>query len=329
MRTRTKIILATLLLLIAGLVAAVAIGFRPSSHPTKTASIGVASDTSKLDALIDVPGPITVESVVGAQWEVDRSGLINLDHPTAKAAGLEDGPEAIQVFVHVLRHPTRGVFLIDSGIEKALRDDPERAAIRGLVAKVMKTEKMVVEHDTASVVNAEGGKIAGVFLTHLHLDHVSGLQDVPKGTPIYAGPGETATRAFLHAFVQGSIDRSLEGHDPLAELEFSPDSSGEFAGVLDLFGDGSVFALWVPGHTPGSVAYLARTTTGPVLFVGDACHTKWGWENEVEPGSFSHDRPESAMSLKKLAGLVKKHPAIRVRLGHQSLTHANEPTASR
>lgn len=326
MKTRTKILLATLLL-VAGLGAAIVIGFRPSTHPTKTSSLGVPSDTAKMEALIDVPGPVTVETVVGAEWQVDRSGLINLDHSKAKAAGLTDGLEPIQVNVHVLRHPTRGVFLVDSGIEKALRDDPERAAIRGVVAKFMKIEKMVVEHDTASVVSAEGGKIAGVLLTHLHLDHVSGLPDVPKGTPIYAGPGETTTRAFLHAFVQGSTDRALAGHEPIEELPLAqgpapaPDSD-DFAGVLDLFGDGSVFALWVPGHTPGSVAYLARTPTGPVLFVGDACHTKWGWENEVEPGSFSHDRPASAVSLKKLEALVKKHPTMRVRLGHQSLDDA-------
>lgn len=319
MKTRTKILLASLLLVVAALAAAITIGFRPSTHPTKPSSLGVVSDASKMEALIDVPGPLTAETIVGAQWQVDRSGLINLDHPKAKAAGLVDGLEPIQVNVHVVRHPTRGVFLIDSGIEKALRDDPEHAAIRGPVAKFMKIEKMVVEHDTASVVAAEGGKIAGVLLTHLHLDHVSGLQDVPKGTPIYAGPGETATRDFLHAFVQGSTDRALAGHEPIEELAFSADASETFDGVLDLFGDGSLFAIWVPGHTAGSVAYLARTTSGPVLFVGDACHTKWGWENEVEPGSFSHDRPRSAESLKKLEGLVKKHPRIDVRLGHQSL----------
>jgi len=33
------------------------------------------------------------------------------------------------------------------------------------------------------------------------------------------------------------------------------DPSGLFAGVLDVFGDGSFWALWVPGHTPGSTAY--------------------------------------------------------------------------
>jgi N-acyl homoserine lactone hydrolase len=92
---------------------------------------------------------------------------------------------------------------------------------------------------------------------------------------------------------------------------------GLFDGVLDVFGDGSLWAIWVPGHTPGTIAYLARTLTGPVLLVGDACHTAWGWEHDVEPGSFSVDRAKGAESLARLERFVARHPKIDVRLGHQ------------
>jgi hypothetical protein len=51
--------------------------------------------------------------------------------------------------------------------------------------------------------------------------------------------------------------------------------------------------------------------------VGDACHTSWGWDHGVEPGTFSKDQPESAESLQQLQALVKRHPTIDVRLGHQ------------
>ena len=87
--------------------------------------------------------------------------------------------------------------------------------------------------------------------------------------------------------------------------------------MLDLFGDGTVFAIASPGHTPGSTAYVVRTPRGPVLVVGDACHTRWGWDNHVEPGTFSSDRPRSHDSLEALHALVARHPGIDVRLGHQ------------
>jgi glyoxylase-like metal-dependent hydrolase (beta-lactamase superfamily II) len=86
-----------------------------------------------------------------------------------------------------------------------------------------------------------------------------------------------------------------------------------------VFGDGSLFALHVPGHTRGSLAFLARTPRGPVLLVGDACHTAWGWKNGVEPGEFSTDGPRSAESLARLLDLARRHPSIDVRLGHQPL----------
>lgn len=46
--------------------------------------------------------------------------------------------------------------------------------------------------------------------------------------------------------------------------------------VVDIFVDGSAFAISVPGHTPGSTAYVLRATKGPILLTGETCHTRWG-----------------------------------------------------
>jgi hypothetical protein len=64
-----------------------------------------------------------------------------------------------------------------------------------------------------------------------------------------------------------------------------------------------------------------------VLLTGDACHTAWGWEHGVEPGTFSDDQQESAVSLDRLRQLAAKHPTMQVRLGHQAL--ARGPVAAR
>lgn len=313
-----KVTLGIAVVLVALATGVSVVGFRPTSHAVEPAVVGVARSTADLEAVVDEPGPVTVETVAGADWEVDRSGLINLDNP--KAAALSDGAEPIQIFFHALRHPTHGLYIIDTGVERALRDDPEHAAIRGPVASFMHVEKMHVRTDTATWLAQQPQPLAGVFLTHLHLDHVSGIPDVPKGTPIYAGPGETSERRVLNLVVQPIIDRALEGQAPIREWQFAPDPSGNFEGVLDVFGDGSVWALFVPGHTAGSTAYLARTPDGPVLFLGDACHTAWGWEHGVEPGTFSADKPKSAESLARLRAFVDKHPQIRVQPGHQTLS---------
>jgi len=163
----------------------------------------------------------------------------------------------------------------------------------------------------------EDEPLAGVFLTHLHLDHVLGVPDVPAGTPLYVGPGEADGSRFLHAFTQGTTDRALEGHDALRELPFEPDPDGRFAGVLDVFGDGSLFAILSPGHTTGMTAFVLRTTDGPVLLTGDVSHTAWGFTHGVGPGDYTQDHEPGEESLAALRALADRHPTMRVQPGHQ------------
>lgn len=288
-----------------------------SGHAVKPSTLGAVQPASALEAVIDLPGPVTLETVNSADWLVPLSGLLNLEHPKAVAAGLHDHDEPMQIYFHVLRHPKHGVFLVDTGVPRAFRDDPASSGVGWLVRRELHLEKMTFRTPLADWLAKEPARLAGVFLTHLHIDHIAGMPDVPRGTPLYAGPGETDHTAFVHLALAGSIDGLLEGHAPIAEWQFQPDPDQRFAGVLDVFGDGSVWALYAPGHTPGSTAYLVRTPDGPVLLVGDNCHTRWGWDHGVEPGEFTLDRPRNAVSLEQLQDLVARHPKVQVRLGHQ------------
>ena len=297
----------------------VSTGCLTTSHPHQPSALGQPSRTSALLSVIDVPGPLEVETVSSADWVVDRGGLIDLDDPRAKAAGLKAGDEPIQVFFHVIRHPTRGTFIVDSGMERALRDAPEKAALRGLVTRFMKRDQLHIRVALGDWLAAHDNKLDGVFMTHLHLDHIAGLPDVPRGTPIYVGPHEAEERNAMNSVLAGSLDRALAGQAPLSEWNFAPDPDGRFAAVVDVFGDGSLWAIATPGHTKGATAYLARTTHGPVLMTGDTCHTAWGWQHHVAPGSFTADHKANVDSLQRLQQLVAEHPRIDVRLGHQRL----------
>jgi N-acyl homoserine lactone hydrolase len=292
-----------------------------TSHPVQPAELGTASSTDALLAVIDQPGPIQLETVSSADWTIDRSGLINLEHPKAKAAGLQDGMETIQIYFHALRHPERGLFIVDTGVETALRDDPDSAAVNGRVADAFGVERMKFHKPLGEYLKDAGTPLRGVLLTHMHADHILGLPDVPDEATLYVGAGEASARAVANIVVQGITNHLLEHKAALQELKFQPDRSGRFDGVIDLFGDKSLWAIAVPGHTVGSVAYLARTPEGPVLMTGDTCHTAWGWQNEVEPGGFSVDPEKNVRNLKLLEQLVREHPATSVRLGHQALVN--------
>ena len=186
-----------------------------------------------------------------------------------------------------------------------------------MTGKLAHLEKMRTRTLTGDWLAAQHEPLRGVFLTHLHLDHVLGLRDLPSGAAVMVGAGDAKARSFENLFMSGVYDDALTGKGPLQELTFRPDPSGLFAGVLDVFGDGTFWAIAVPGHTAGSAAFVARTPSGPVLLTGDACHTKWGWDHGVEPGTFSVDRKKSAESLAALQKLAARHPAMIIRLGHQ------------
>ncbi|HZH02398.1 MAG TPA: MBL fold metallo-hydrolase, partial [Myxococcaceae bacterium] len=175
-----------------------------SHHPTQEAALGTPRRSAELVAVIDKPGPLKVETVIAADWKVDRAGLINLDHPRARAAHLEDGAEPVQIFFHVLRHPTRGTFIIDTGLERAVRDDPDNSVFGGfLVEKAMHREWLEVRLPLGDWLTKEAKPLQGVLLTHLHLDHIAGLPDLPAGPGVYAGPGETSARAAMNLLGRG------------------------------------------------------------------------------------------------------------------------------
>jgi glyoxylase-like metal-dependent hydrolase (beta-lactamase superfamily II) len=315
MTKRNVYIVSSICLTVSG--ALLAQGCVASGHPAAPAQWGRSSSSRDFEATLGTPGPIQVETVASATWQVPLEGMLNLDHPTAKAAGLQSSDQPISIYFHALRHPTRGLFIVDTGVEHAFKSDPERALVRGFMAKAAKVDTIEVKLDLKTWLAQQPEPLAGVFLTHLHLDHILGMPDVPRGTPVFTGPGEARSSGVLNLFTRPITDRAFEGHATFAEWQFQPDPEQRFAGVLDVFGDASLWALHVPGHTPGSTAFLARTPQGPVLIAGDACHTSWGWQHGVEPGTFSKDAEESAESFKTLQELVKRHPNIDVRLGHQ------------
>jgi glyoxylase-like metal-dependent hydrolase (beta-lactamase superfamily II) len=306
------------LLLISGAALALLLqGCTLTDHPLGKPALGKASSSAAMERLIDQPGPIQMETVISADWSVSLAGLLNLESPEATQAGLKDRDEPIQIYAHLLLHPQRGNFIVDTGLSQKLLDDPGKEGVNWLIQKVMHTEKIKLRKSTAEMQQSMGGKLSGVFFTHLHLDHILGMPDIANDVPLYIGATESSGTSFKNMFVRGATDQLLKDKQPLQEWHFQSDPQDKFEGIVDVFEDGSVFAISVPGHSPGSTAFLIRTTNGPMLLTGDACITRWGWEHTVEPGDFTADHERNLKNLKSMKELVARHPQIEVRLGHQ------------
>ncbi|MSQ84109.1 MAG: hypothetical protein EXR77_14700 [Myxococcales bacterium] len=61
----------------------------------RAADLGKPIRAAEMEAQLDLPGPVTVDTIVAADLVVSLAGLVNLSHPKAKAAGLVDREEPI------------------------------------------------------------------------------------------------------------------------------------------------------------------------------------------------------------------------------------------
>lgn len=113
-----------------------------------------------------------------------------------------------------------------------------------------------------------------VVLSHSHWDHAGGVQDFPEARVAVAA-------AELAAIRQPSGGPGGRWASQIAAagirwetLDFQARSHRGYARSLDLFGDGSVVLVPMPGHTPGSVGLFLRVSSGrEFFFVGDVAWT--------------------------------------------------------
>lgn len=212
------------------------------------------------------PGPTARVPV-----EVLRTGSIGSSHGFSVRGGALLSSHSSAMTAVGIVHPS-GYVLVDAG----LGTDGE--AHFATTPWLMQATASLTLRGGLKPALAEHGRtppdVAGVLLTHAHWDHVSGLADLP-GTPVWMPDVELqSTEVGDH----GALFRQLTAARPVPvrPIEYVDEPYGPFAEHLDLFGDGTVVVVPLPGHTPGSVGIFVHTPHQRLLFVGDTTWTREG-----------------------------------------------------
>ncbi len=156
----------------------------------------------------------------------------------------------------VLRHPA-GVMLIDAGAPPAGSPGGDDVAARPAGSDVRTALRLL---------GLRPDDVSFVLLTHLHVDHLGGLDAVPGARLLTTAEEVRYARA---------PDVWMEPEYPAAARDLGPRRVDLVDDGQDVFGDGTVTVVATPGHTPGHVSVLLRLPdTGAVLLPGDAAWTR-------------------------------------------------------
>jgi N-acyl homoserine lactone hydrolase len=265
--------------------------------------------------ILSHPQPITIRTYSTGIMQTNLSGIMNLKH--VRAQDIEDKVIEIPVNVGIIQHQESGAYLIDAGLDQSYADNP-RGTIRGLMVKSY-LGKGSQEPNThvAAILDREGIQLEGVFLTHLHTDHTAGIVDLPKRIPYVAGKNERYIN--FRFFMQSD---HLAGIDALLEIDFAEGIDLPPLGKgVDVFGDGSLWAISSSGHSAGHVIFLINGIDEQVLFTGDACNDQYQFETGIGPGSYSSDLEGGQEVLERIILFKERYPKVKLVYGHDLKTH--------
>ena len=184
----------------------------------------------------------------------------------------------------------------------------------GLAGKPKDKEGSLLKERIATQLARIGVKpeaISYVGVSHYHYDHTGQLPDFARATLLI-----------------GKGDWEVAQKWPAARPRFAPWLGGKskvepLDGDKDVFGDGKVTMLDMPGHTEGHHALLVRLASGPVLLSGDQYHFT---ENRTVGGvpSFNVDRADTLASHDRFENLAANLKA-KVVIQHEPADIAKLP----
>ncbi|HKP89392.1 MAG TPA: N-acyl homoserine lactonase family protein [Thermoleophilaceae bacterium] len=186
-----------------------------------------------------------------------------------RAIGIGSKTVPIPLPAFLVEHPTEGPILIDAGLHPSMEFGP----VLGMFAA--RSFRLAPDGPVPDQLRARGvdpADVKQILITHLHLDHASGIRQFPGATLVVS---QSEWRAFngRNGTLNGYVRSHVPDDAPIRELELDG-AYASFERSADVLGDGSVVAVYTPGHTAGHTSYVLRTEGGEVLVAGDAVYTR-------------------------------------------------------
>ena len=210
----------------------------------------------------------------------------------------------IPVKCFLIEHPNGKKILVDTGWDSKVRNHP----IRAITFPIWITSKPQLPEGEAideqlSKLGFTPGEIDYVILTHMDIDHDSGLRLVKDAKKILISPEEYQG---LKSRQCRYVKRPYAGI-PIETIKYEDTNIGPFGRSWDVFADGTVQVVATPGHSQGSLSVKVSNGSEYVLIVGDTGYNTDSWIKLNLPGPL-YSKEDMLTSLKWVATcLYDKH----------------------
>ncbi len=224
------------------------------------------------------------------------------------------------IIAFLVEHPEAGPILIDTGLHPSIAVDAKKSVGRLYGATVTRSWEMEPAQALPDQLRSRGiepGDVKLIVMTHLHLDHTSGMVQFPGATFVFSRQEwrrANEPRALREGYITGHFDHAFD----YRLLDFDGDDVDSFATFgrsFDLLGDGSVRVAFTPGHTVGHMSVVLREADREVLVAGDAAYTRHILETGHKP-FLMQDEHLYARSLREIQRYVEQTPSAVVVPGH-------------
>jgi N-acyl homoserine lactone hydrolase len=254
-----------------------------------------------------------------------RCGSVTIPQCVAVRGALSLAPCTIAYSAVLVRHP-RATFLYDTGfcynIASYLATAP--FIFRKTLGNFSFEQSI---HSHLQYERLTPADLQFVLLSHLHWDHVSGIPDL-AAVPLRINRVEYAAAQLRLLDANGGLVQNLLGNNPIELFDCAGPTYAGFRSSLDLFADGSIIVVPLPGHTAGQVGMFINRSNGPRLFiVADAA---WLAENYRRPATMhpliwsavTSDDATGRQTLIQLHNFALQHPEISLLGMHDAQAQA-------
>jgi N-acyl homoserine lactone hydrolase len=226
----------------------------------------------------------------------------------------------------LVRHPSAGAILVDTGLHPSIATDGEENF--GRVAARFGHPALEAGADVPAQLRERGldpGEVPIVVMTHMHIDHTSAISEFPNSTFVLSEvEWEVATagpKPLLNGYRRAHYDYAFD----YRTVDFDRggiDSYASFGRTFDLFGDGSIRLAYTPGHSAGHISLVCRLKERDFAIGGDAVYTEAQLDGGAPLAPRPFDEHNYRRSIQELKLFKREYPGAIVTPGHDPSFYA-------